>query len=369
MVKNKYFYYLFLITALISVINYVPRSLIDRRFDGAMMSILISIPIGTVLLILFTKLMSKFPQQGLPEILNGNLSGFVSRPLLVLYSTIWFVAGLITILAFVDITMRYISSDVPSYIVILGFLLIICFSMRMRTESILYGLEVLLVLNLPLIIYYLLKGIFNPYFSWDAVRQMVTYLWDIPHYSSVAKSTFVFTGYINLAIFNRVFENLKVRHVWLISLTALVTLLIAFLMPIGFSGVEGISKHVYPWFTTADSLRTKAFIIERVLFLFYFTYLTFSLVSAITSWHITLELLKGAFQSKQGKDQGKNTKKVVDWACIIIFSGITLLMDNLNQYTMYKVGQIFLDVRLIGEIMLLATIFLVFRKLKRGRST
>lgn len=58
MVRNKYFYYLFLLNATINLINFVPRVLIMGRYDGALMSMAVSIPIGMVLLVIFVKLIS-----------------------------------------------------------------------------------------------------------------------------------------------------------------------------------------------------------------------------------------------------------------------------------------------------------------------
>ncbi|PTY78524.1 hypothetical protein B5V88_09320 [Heyndrickxia sporothermodurans] len=52
---NRYFLYLVLINMLINVIMFVPKILIEYRFDGTVMGILIAIPISLSLTFLFIK--------------------------------------------------------------------------------------------------------------------------------------------------------------------------------------------------------------------------------------------------------------------------------------------------------------------------
>lgn len=354
MVRSKYIYYLFLVNALINIINFVPRILIYTRFHGALPSILISTVIGTLLLYGFTKIMSGFQGQGLPEILNANLPRFFSFCIIIILASFWFAAGIITMLSFVDITVRYISPDISPYAVITGFLLLSVICSRLSSESILYGLETILFLSTPIIIYMLAKAFMNPSFSWDAVMQIVTYMWTKPKFVTVAGATFIFSGYFNLAIFNRNFKDLKTRYLWIIPLFGLVILLITFSVPIGYQGTVGVEDHVYSWFSTADSIRMELFIIERVLFLFYTIYLTISMLSTVVHWHVGLELFKGAFQSKAGKLPGKKA----DWWVLIPFSAATIIIMNyLNQVRLAQAGQWFLNIRLINEFVLLAILF------------
>lgn len=125
MVKNKYFYYLFLLNASINLINYVPRILIQDRFQGALMSILIAIPVGLLCMFIFIKLIQKFPNEGLPEILNSTFPRWLSTILLILYGLGWFFSSVITLVSFVDITSRYINPDVAPQIVLIGFLVVV----------------------------------------------------------------------------------------------------------------------------------------------------------------------------------------------------------------------------------------------------
>lgn len=83
MAKSRYFYCLFLMNSLINIINFVPRELIDRRFDGALFSILIATVLGTLFVYIFTVLIAKFPGKGFPEIFTPLLPKLLVKPLLV----------------------------------------------------------------------------------------------------------------------------------------------------------------------------------------------------------------------------------------------------------------------------------------------
>ncbi|WP_110931572.1 GerAB/ArcD/ProY family transporter [Paenibacillus bouchesdurhonensis] len=364
MVKEKYFYYLYLINALINIINFVPRVLIEHRFEGALMSILISVAIGTTLLVTFTKLIGHFPGEGLPELVHGCFPRMLGIPLLTVFALLWYESGAITLVSFVDITLRYISPDVSPLIALIVFLLLVTLSSRLRTESILYALETTIILNVPLVAYMLIKSLVNPHFSWDAVMQVITHLWTAPNYSSIAGATFIFTGYVNLAIFNRAFQSLKPRQLWMIPISGLLILLITLLVPIGYHGTIGVEDQVFTWFSTADSIRSEFFLVERVLFIFYFTYLSLSLVTAVIHWHIALEIVK-TFALKK-KTKGSKAASNQDWWILAPMVIATIGMGYFfDQERLGIFGQWFLNVRLIGEMLLIATMLVVYLRRKK----
>ncbi|GGA29651.1 GerAB/ArcD/ProY family transporter [Paenibacillus physcomitrellae] len=361
MVKERYFYYLFMINALINIVNFVPRGLINSSFGGAMMAIVIAIPLGVLMTFLFIKGMNKFPSQSLPAVFNAHFPKAISATALLLYASLWFTAGLITLISFVEVTLRYVSVDVEPTMIMLLFLAVVCLCMRINSESLLYGLEVLLCINFPLIVYILLKAILHPYFSWDAVADIFTHSIALPSYRDIATATFIFSGYINMAVFNQVFKPLQLKYLWLIGVLGALILLTTFLIPIGFLGTINVYRHVYPWFSTADALRTQNFIIERVLFIFYFSYLTLSLNSAIIHWHVALNLIKGAFTSRNKKE----TRSKSDWWIMGIFSAISLFVQTINQFKLDQLGLMFLSVRLCGEAALILSVFIAYRRSRR----
>ena len=363
MAKSRYFYCLFLMNSLINIINFVPRELIDRRFDGALVSILIGTIFGTLFVYIFTVLIAKFPGKGFPEIFTPLLPKLLVKPLLVFFAGLWCVAGGVTLLSFVDITLRYISPDSSPYTVVFSFLILVCICCRFDSLSLLYGLEIILFVTLPLIVYGIVKALINPDFNWDSVLQITTYIWHKPDLMSLSAATFSFSGYINLAIFNRVFHGLKLKHVWILAVEGLLVLLLTFLVPIGYFGTVAIERHVYTWFSTADSIRIESFIIERMLFIFYFAYMTLSLVSVIVHWHVGLGLFKGAISS--AKKQSPKAEQWKEWIILCLFCGVVLSLMWMDQYQLNLLGAWFLQIRWFGEMFLIALLFYCYRKVRR----
>ena len=372
MVRNIYFFYLFLLNALINLVNYVPRILIQDRYNGSIISLMISLPIGILFLYLFAKMIAKFPQQGLPEIVSNSLPKWVGKPLLILMGCVWFMSSIITLVGFLDITIRYISPDVSPYIVLAGFLILVGLCARLDSESILYALEIVLFMTIPLIIYMVWRVFSSPYFQWDATKQIFTYLWEMPRYQTVASATYIFTGYINMVIFNRVFKKVKIRHIWLFTIVALFTLLISMFAPIGILGAEGAGEHVYPAFSSVDSLRIRYFIIERMIYVFYVVYMCLSLVNSIIHWHVSKELIVGALHTKQAgtsssSNMANKKKRKIEWWVLSIFSGIVIACSIiLDQFSLNEMAVLFLNIRFAGEFALLALMF--YLVLQRRRS-
>ncbi|MEK3790761.1 GerAB/ArcD/ProY family transporter [Paenibacillus sp. FSL R7-0204] len=364
MAKSRYFYCLFLMNSLINIINFTPRELIDARFDGAQSSILVAVVTGTLFIYLFTKVIHKFPGQGLPEILRSALPKLLASPLILAFAVLWYMAGALIILSFVDITLRFISPDTDPTAVLLGFLAVVCLCSRIDSLSLLYGLEVMLSITLPLILYSTVKALVNPNFSWDAVLQVMTHALHAPDLNSVAAATFTFSGYINLAIFNRVFHGLKLKHVWILSLEGLLVLAITFFVPIGYHGTVGIERHVYTWFTTADSIHIEAFLIERMLFIFYFAYSTLSLVSAIIQWHVGKELLFSLLPSAADKPKTRLWQESI---ILGLFAVGTMFLMRLDQYELNMLGVMLLHVRWYGELLMILLLFWCYWVVVRRR--
>lgn len=363
MAKSRYFYCLFLMNSLTNIINFVPRELIDKRYSGALSSILIGSLIGTLLVYLFTTVITKFPGKGLPEIINPLLPKWITTPFLLFLAGLWCIAGGVTLLSFVDITLRYISPNTSALTAVISFLVLVCICCRFNPLSILYGLEVILFVTLPVIIYSLIKALWNPAFSWDAVFQMATYIGHKPDRMSLSASIFSFSGFIKLIIFNRVFHNLKLKHIWILGVEGLLVLLLTFFVPIGYFGTVVVERQVYTWFSTADSIRIDSFIIERMLFIFYCAYMTLSLVSVIVQWHLGVELFKGAFASSKKQSLKRNERN--EWIILCLFSGVVVSLIGLDQYQLNTLGAWILQIRWFIEMSIIALLFYCYYKVRR----
>lgn len=369
MVRNKYFYYLFMLNAAISLINFVPGILLSDRFNGGMMSILISIPIGAGLLYTFTRLIANFPGEGLPEILHSVFPRWASVLLLSFAAANWYFSSLVTLTSFTDITNRYVSPDISQYIILIGFVIVVALTARIDSESILYALEMILYMALPLIAYMIWRALSSPLFSWDSVRQIITYTLNPPSYTTISAATYVFTGYINMVIFNRVFHNFKMRHIVLVVVAGIGTLAVSMLGPVGFLGAVGAGEHEFPAFSAMDSLRIRYFIIERMIYVFYFVYMTLSLLNSIVHWHVGKELVLGILGYKEAPLlKGNQKRRKLEWWVIAVFSVIVIITYGLvNQYTLRSMAIVFVNSRFVGEIVIIATLIYAAAKRKRRK--
>ncbi|WP_026692563.1 GerAB/ArcD/ProY family transporter [Peribacillus kribbensis] len=359
MVNNRYFYYLLILNALVNSINFIPRTLINN--DGSLVAIIISVVIGTLLIYFFTKLIRHFPGMDLPEILTPVFPKLIKNGLILIFSMHWYIFGAITLVSLVDITHRFITPDVNQYVLTTGLLLLVILACQIESYSVLSMAETIVVINIPLILYFFIKMLINEWFSWETVMEVITNSADIPPYSSIAASTFVFTGYINLVVFNRLFKELKVKKLWIISLVGFLLLLLSFLVPIGYNGIHGSRHLIYPWISTADSVRVVFSIIERLLFVFYLFYITIALTAIILYWHVGLRMLQSIFFKKTS-----NEFKLKNYVLLGVFAAFAYYMVSLDQFTFLQIGTWFIRIRFFSEIFLLFVLFYAVRRVKKA---
>lgn len=189
---NRYFLYLVLLNMLTNVIIFVPRFMIHYRFNGMIFSILIATVIGMGLMYLDAKIYSSFPGQGLPEILENRLNKPLKVIIFVGFSLFWFSAGLLTLLGYVDILHRFINPEQSKTVLLLIFLLILCFVIQMPTQKIIYLLEITLIINVPMIGFIFFKAITSEYLSWDSIFEAGTHVFTPPKLSAIAVASYVF---------------------------------------------------------------------------------------------------------------------------------------------------------------------------------
>lgn len=323
---NRYFYYLIIVNMITNVLTFIPRILLNERLSGGLLAIPIGTIVGTGLMYLFIKQISHFPEMGLPEILEKYLSKWFKNIYIFFNGFMWFHAGLFTLLSFITITKVFISPDMSGFLITGMFLLLICFSILMPSKKVLYATELLILLNLPLILLILIKAIFNDYFSWDSVRILFTHYREIPTWSSISAASFIYFGFANLIIFNRDFQKVSLKWIWLIMLFGLQVLLVTMLGPIGFHGaVKGVESYVFPWVSTADSMRMELGFVERVLFIFLLLHINVSLVSITIHWHVSIELFKSIFPKFKWKG-----KYITGYIISAIFAVLTFILDGFS---------------------------------------
>ncbi|WP_134703393.1 GerAB/ArcD/ProY family transporter [Ammoniphilus sp. YIM 78166] len=360
--KTRYIYYIIILNMLSNVVAYVPVILIRHRFDGAVMSIAVGCILSTLIAMVFFKSFQVFPEQGFPEILQQHTTSWVRLTILIYFSITWFLAGFITIASYSDITVRFINPDISEWLTNLLFVLVVIFLANSTTKQVLYILEILLIVNVPLIILIFIHGLRSPYMDWTAVRQILSYAWDWPAWDTVAATTYIFTGYANMVIFHRVFtQHISLKWFPLVGVVGFLNLATTFFLPIGYHGTEGVGSYIYPWIATADSIRMELGPVERMVFIFLLLYLSISLLSTLVHWHVGLRIIQSLLPPPS------STKKKAWYPLLVLgsFGGITIVADILlNEVDLYNLSVWWLRIRLPSEIILVCLLYWIARKVK-----
>lgn len=245
----RYFLYLVLMNMIVNVIVFVPRILIDERYDGAVMAVMIGIPLSVLFLYFYSNALLKFPAKGLPEIISEHTAKWFSIPFLLMMAALWIYAGLFILLAFVDVTMRFVNPEMNEMIIASVFLAVVGIGVLLKTEKVLFTLEIVLISIIPLISLIFIKAYTNPYLNWDAIRVVLTHYKELPSLSSLGAISFTLYGFYNIAIFNRVFAGkIKKINIWwtlLILAGGYINAFTSVFIPIGFNGTNGVGDFIY----------------------------------------------------------------------------------------------------------------------------
>jgi hypothetical protein len=360
---SRYFYYLFMLGMLINTIFFVPRILLMERYDGAVSSIILSILIGTVLSFIFTWAMNRRHGQGLPELLKEKVPAVLRIPLLIYFGIMWCAAGSIIVIAFAQITQRYLNPDMNPTLLLLCYCGIGWWAATFRPMAILNAAEIIIIVQLPFVVYIMLKTIGHPMFDWDEIRVLIDYAWRMPSWTGIAAATYPFTGYINFVLYNRLFKDMKIRHRWLIPLIGTVVMFVSFFVPIGLLGVDAASDYLYTWVITADTARSQFGFIERIVYLFLFIYIGFSLLFIAVTWNIgSLLILSWTKRDKlKVKKLDISVKAVV---CGIIAISTFVIGMVANDRVLLNLVMHWLSIRFISELFLVALVVWLCRRRK-----
>lgn len=358
---KRYFAYIVFLNMIVNVFIFVPQILIQDRFRGSVTSVIVSVPIGMTLMYVFLKSMSKFPEKSLPYILDTIFPRWISRTMSVLFSSVTMTAGMITLLSISDTSIRYINPDTPFPMGVFMFLIVVCMAASHRSKQVLFLIEMILMLDVPLILFIVVKAYWNNSYSWDAVGAVAMSYNHPPTWTSLSAATYIFSAYANQMVFNKVFKQpASPRWIWLFGPVGFGVLLSSFTIPIAFQGADGVSDYVYPWLITADSMRVELGFVERVLPLFLLLYAGVSLASVIVHWHVSLELIKEAMPSFLSR------KPALTWTIIGLFASLTFLTSFwTTEKTLSELGRNWMQLRLIGEVLLVMLVFIAALRRRR----
>lgn len=334
MLANRYIYWLIFLNMMANVVAYVPRILLQEQYSGVVMAIFIAIIGGTALIYWGNYIFSLFPGKGGAEILEQQLPFWFRFGYVFLNGCIWFLAGLITLLVFTDIAKLFINPDMSSLFIILLFSISVGYGALSESKIVLFILEIILIFSLPFMIFVFWKAYTNHYFSWDAVRIVLTHYQELPSWSTISAAFYIFLGFFNVFIFNRVTSPLKKRWMWLIPCSGGISLFTTVMVPVGLNGTVMVKQYTYPWITTADALQMSFGMVERILFIFLLINVIISLSSAMVHWHVGIEWFKSILPPLQ--KNGVSYLPVLIVSLFVAISACTIFLIDENQLFVFS---------------------------------
>ncbi|MFC3883577.1 GerAB/ArcD/ProY family transporter [Bacillus songklensis] len=362
---NRYYYYLVAVNMLVNIIVFIPKILLNERKSGAVMAIVLAIFIALFLLYCYTNLMNQFPGKGLPELLKENTAKWFYTVTIFLHGIMWFIAGLITLIGFTDLIKRFMNPDMPQTMIVIVFLAFITYAALLDSKKVLYSIEIILLLSMPLIVVIFIKAYTSESLNWDFVRLPLTYYYKLPDYTTISACAYTFQGFLNISIFNRVFTKkqvLKGNMLIGIGLFGLVTLFTTMFIPIGFQGFQGVGDLVFPWIVTSDSMRMQFIFVERVLYIFLLLFVGLSIINIVIHWHVAVEYFKCIFTFKKLEWKGRNLS---DYVIFLAFWVLTLTIANyLTEYQALKYTMIWLNFLIPFNLFGIAILWYFMRRAK-----
>lgn len=352
---SRYFFYIYLTCMFINTIFFIPRLLLEERFSGAIMAMMIAVVLGSAYAILFMKAIAKFPGQNIADIFERMLPRAIRVPQLVFFGIMWAISGSIVLIAFATIAIRFLNPEASLTILLFCFCGICCWSSAHEPKSILFVTEIVMWLNAPVIAYIMYKSITSNWFVWDAIRILSDYTSKLPSWKALAAATYTFTGYINMAVYNREFKPAKIRMLWLVPIIGIVVLFTSIIVPVGLLGVDHVDDYIYTWITSADTLHMQFGVITRIVYLFLFAYIGFSLVFITLTWNIGAKLIASCFKKQTIQIRKLAVPMHLPWS--IVFAVVTFVagLFTTDKMVIEFVGQ-WLMVRWAAESFLVATI-------------
>lgn len=359
----KYFYVLVLVNLVVSAIVYVPNVLFDHRYEGAATSVLLAAPIGLILMYVFLRMLMKFPNEGLPEIMEKYTPNWFRLLILFLSSIAWFLTGIFIILAYIFITTEFVNPELSIIFITIVFAAFISVFSKQSSTTLLYSMMINFTLAIPVLIFMAVKSVTKEELLVDSMIVIAKHSFIMPTLTSVGAATYILAGYVNMVIFNRVFNGeLQTKYLWVVGVVALGSILFTFYIPIGVFGTEAVEFLIYPWVSTADTMNFEYFVVERVLFIFLFLYFLLAVISTTIHWHVGLELAK----SIPPKAFMKKWETYFVW---VLLSTVSLFLvvfaAQVKVKQLIALGSVWLQFILFAQVLVIAVLVFCARKAKK----
>ncbi|RIE03912.1 GerAB/ArcD/ProY family transporter [Cohnella faecalis] len=333
----RYLYYHVLYVGMINIMLFVPHVLIEYRFKGAVSGMALAMVVGSIVAIGTSVCFRRFPGLGMYEIFDCFLPGWLTKILSSYSALTWALGGLLVVYIQAELIRTFFNPDMNEYWNLLIMVIAALWASTRSIRTVQFAQEILILMCAPLIFMILFKAIGNEWLNWDAIRLAAGYVRTKPSFVSFCAATFLFSGYLNLIVFNRMATaKTSNRYLWIIPIFGVFFMLVTFFVPIGFHGTAGIDKYVFLWSTTADSMEMQYGFINRVLYLFLVLYTNLSLIFVMNAWHVTIDILHSVFTGKVMPVDPSSTPadigiSLLRWASPRLFTPASLTMSGTSE--------------------------------------
>lgn len=363
---NRFLYYIIILNMIVNIVVEVPKILIDFSHQGAIISMVLGLIIGVSLTWIIIKLFKPYPGKSLPELLQLYTPKWLNKLTVLYLACNWFIAGLLSISTFTLLLKRFLTPEMSSYIIVSSFVFLVSYGILMKTNSLLNSIEIIMILNIPIVLFLIAKVYMDQSMEWDYVKVALTYVNNWPNYSAVTAAIYPMMGIVNIVIFNRYLisnVNMKLKQLIIIFLVGGLSLFTTYFIPLGYMGF-GISENIqYPWILTSDSVRLKYGLIERFIFVFLLIFLSLSFLNITIHWHVAQKLLEAAYRTKKFIIKGKDFNPYL-W--IFLFWGITFIVaGRMTEYQLFLLGKYFFNQQPLFAVVLIGSLMLIKRGAKK----
>lgn len=360
---SRFVYYLILTNMIANLVAVVPRILISKSSDGALLAIIIALGFGIFMNWLFINTMSSFPGKTVPQLFERHLSKWVAVPAVLLLALVWYIAGIQTLITYIDIMQHFLTSDMSVYLLFLMFIPCITLGFFMHIRNVMFSLEVLLVMLAPVMLLFLGELYFTRHVDWDYVKIAMTHVEKMPDYSAFSATSFLFMGAFDLILFNSLLtKKMKfgAKQAGIVALFGAVALFTIYFMPIGILGFDEVEETLYPMILTSDSLRMKFGVVERVIFIFQLNFLAFAFLNILLHWHVTFKFLQFAFRTEKLKGKRRHFSNGVLIAAL--WGAALYLMIQETEYDLFTYSEYYFNTLPAVFVLLMILLFIVKRR-------
>ena len=363
---SRFLYYLIFVNMLAIITTPVPRLLLIHSTDGAIISMIVSVLLGVLFTYITVSFFTHFNGQDMIMLLDKHTANWVRIPVTLFFAVMWFIAGTITLIMTVFLLITFLTPEMSIYIITLSILVTVFFGILLKTKSVLFTLEIVLILMIPIGLLMFFKLFTSNELDFDQIRLGAMHVTSLPNYSAVNSSLFMFMGSANLIIYNKYFKEKQTISKTALSIIAgfgVFMLITSYFVPIGLSGFDQIDDLIYPWTSSADAVRMKYGIVERVVFIFMFLFVTISFVSIVIHWHVAYRLLLSLIRLKilQVKQQNFTPLVIAAIFCVL---GLWITA-NITQHQLYQYASYYYNVLPLFCAIFFFTLFAI----KRGAAS